>query len=335
MTGRVAIIGAGISGLACADSLTHCHRQVTVFDKGRGPGGRTSTRRTRAEGSEVAFDHGAQYFTVRSGAFAERVADWQRLGAVSPWHGRIVVLGEDGRSRPSDSRVRFVGTPRMSSICEHLASGLDVRCGVRIGAIRREGRQLCLSDSEGGSLGAFDVVVCSAPPLQTAALLGEIAPAMAATARTVEMGPCWAVMAAFEPTLAVDFDGAFLNHGPLSWVARTSSKPGRAPSPDRWVLHAGPDWSDAHLEDDPDAVADALLAAFFEALTVPPAVPRSSRAHRWRYALARRPLDVGCLWDPSLGVGACGDWANGNRVEGAFLSGMEMATRIVGDLDRA
>jgi predicted NAD/FAD-dependent oxidoreductase len=35
------------------------------------------------------------------------------------------------------------------------------------------------------------------------------------------------------------------------------------------------------------------------------------------------------LFDPQLGIGACGDWCGGRRVEGAFLSGHALALRII------
>ena len=56
------IVGAGVSGALVARRLTDAGWKVLVLDKGRGPGGRTSTRRT----PEHAFDHGAQYATFRA-----------------------------------------------------------------------------------------------------------------------------------------------------------------------------------------------------------------------------------------------------------------------------
>ena len=61
MTLDVAVIGAGMAGLAAARTLAAAGHAVQVFDKGRGIGGRLSTRRT----DYGAFDHGAQYATVR------------------------------------------------------------------------------------------------------------------------------------------------------------------------------------------------------------------------------------------------------------------------------
>lgn len=56
---RIAVIGAGIAGLACADELRRHDHPVTLFDKGRGPGGRMSTRRLDTPAGQASFDHGA------------------------------------------------------------------------------------------------------------------------------------------------------------------------------------------------------------------------------------------------------------------------------------
>ncbi|MGB5703206.1 MAG: FAD-dependent oxidoreductase, partial [Polyangiales bacterium] len=97
---RVAVIGAGLSGLACASALERRDFDVRVFDKGRAPGGRISTRRVEIEGTEVGFDHGAQYFTVRDSELAALVASWEKLGVAERWGGRIVAIGESGRFEP-------------------------------------------------------------------------------------------------------------------------------------------------------------------------------------------------------------------------------------------
>ena len=62
--------------------------------------------------------------------------------------------------------------------------------------------------------------------------------------------------------------------------------------------------------------------------------PTHIDAHRWRYALAEGSLDAGCLWDGTLRLGVCGDWCHNSRVEGAFLSGMAAAGRVLGLPDR-
>ena len=77
---RIGIVGAGMAGLACAEALTSAGHAVVVLDKGRGPGGRMSTRRLETPLGEVRFDHGAQYFTGRDPGFRARVAAWIAAG---------------------------------------------------------------------------------------------------------------------------------------------------------------------------------------------------------------------------------------------------------------
>ena len=69
---EIAIVGAGISGLMAATYLAEKGKNSVLFDKGRGPGGRMSTRRF----SEFRLDHGAQFFTVRDPRFEKYVQNW-------------------------------------------------------------------------------------------------------------------------------------------------------------------------------------------------------------------------------------------------------------------
>ncbi|QAT86920.1 FAD dependent oxidoreductase [Corallococcus coralloides] len=318
---RVAVIGAGMSGLALARVLTGAGFGVRVLDKGRGPGGRLSTRRS-AEGG--AFDHGAQYFTARDPLFRALVDAWVADGVAAEWRGRVGTLTR-GTVTPAKEAVRYVGVPGMSAVAKALADGLDVRTGVRVERVAREGQAWRLTAETGQDLGLAEVVVAAVPAPQAVPLLAG-APALAAQAGTARMSPCWAVMARFGAPVAVELEGAFVEDSALSWVARDTSKPGRTAG-ERWVLHGTPEFSAAHLEETPEAMAPKLVEAFGQALG------RDVRAveavaHRWRFAMPSPPLESSALYDAALGLGACGDWCAGSRVEGAFLSGVALARRI-------
>lgn len=330
----VAVVGGGIAGLACARTLADHGWSVTVFDKGRGPGGRMSTRRTDAG----RFDHGAQYFTADDARFGRFVESWVAAGVAAPWKGRIVRLGPDGleATRPHD---RFVGTPGMSAILTHLSTDLEIRFGVRVGDLSHSGGAWSLTDESGVDLGRFGAVVVAVPAPQAEALLRPIDAALADRSAVAAMAPCWAVMAAYDRPPVEDFVGAFCAAdagrpgGALAWIGRNGTKPERRG--ETWVLHASPDWSRAHLEEPADRIADALLEAFGDALTAigrprPPA-PAFAAAHRWRFARAEGPFD-----GPDAPIGAdgtlalCGDWLRGARVEDAWLSGMAAAGQLLG-----
>ena len=326
---RVAVIGAGLSGLVAARTLSDHGHRVRVFEKARGPGGRMSTRRTDA----YAFDHGAQYFTLRDERFKRMVDGWTDLGIVRPWEGRIRVVRGGEIREEKGMHQRYVGVPGMSAVTRHLTDSLDIRWSTRVQQVRKEGRTALLSDGHGDSLGSFDVLIVSAPSEQSVQLLQGLATPLVEQAAAVRMDPCWAVLLAFEEPLELPFDGAFIHDSALVWAARNSSKPGRGAG-ECWVLHAGSEWSSANFELAPGEAARRLTASFFAAVGGPAVEPVFRDAHRWRYARARNPLETGCLWDRREGIGVCGDWCCSSRIEGAFLSGAAMAGRVLGAVQR-
>lgn len=325
--GSVAVIGGGIAGLACARTLAEAGAAVTVFDKGRGPGGRTSTRRFES----LRFDHGAQYFTARQEPFQAQVEEWVEAGVAAPWRGRVRTLENGLWGDPHGPTVRYVGVPGMSALTRHLGRGLDVRYGQRVTALGRgpEGRWH-LRTEVGPVAESFAAAVVAVPAPQAVPLLGSC-PAVQARVSMVEMAPTIAVMVAFAEPLDVPADGAFVSSSLLSWIARDSSKPGR-PSLDCWVLHATADWSAAHVEYPPKHLAPDLFDAFSQALGRPLPPPIHLRAHRWRYARATRPLEKLCFVDSPQRLAVCGDWCPGERIEGAYLSGLAAAHRLLPSL---
>ncbi len=334
-TPRVAVIGAGISGLFAARTLADHGLSVTVFDKGRGVGGRMSTRRFDGQPS---FDHGAQYFTARDGRFQRYVRSWIKQGIVAQWPNiesnpaqNIVVLKNGHKSRKQDSNARFVGIPGMNSICKHLAIDLEVRTSTRIQTIEMQDFGIRLTDGAGQSLGEFDRLVVSAPAAQTAELLVNF-PTLAAPISQIQMNPCWSLMVSFEHTIADDWVGAFIHDSILTWAARNSTKPSRPNDREHLILHAGHEWTAENWERDANDVANEMLAAFWQSSRIAPMEPVHSQAHRWKYAIPVDPASTRSFFDPQIGIAACGDWAGGPRVEGAFLSGMAAAGRILGTL---
>lgn len=318
----VAVIGGGIAGLICARALTDQQFAVQVFDKGREPGGRISTRQING----YQFDDGAQYFTVRDPRFQCEVDAWLADGLVAEWTGRVCIL-ENGTVSAGEQKTRYVGVPGMSAIARHLASACHVLSDIRVAHVHREGKRWRLLATTGEDLGDYDVVVVAVPAPQAVALLGE-APSLAARVASVKISGCWAVMLAFEQPLTLPFDGAFVQAAALSWIARNNSKPGRGDA-ECWVLHGAPAWSDEHIDAAPEQVIAWLSDAFRRAALCHEVKPIFAAAHRWRYALPLVLLEEACLFNPTLAIGACGDWCAGPRVEGAFLSGLTLADQIL------
>ncbi len=353
---RVAIIGAGLAGLLCARTLADHKIAVTLFDKGRGPGGRISTRHTENH----QFDHGGQYFTARSPLLQRLAASWVQDRVIAPWQPRLVDL-RDGIATPhstESTHPRYVGTPAMSSLTGHLAQGFKQTGGAlsystEVTRAERRGNHWALLTTDATKsetdLGLFDAVIFATPPANIHKALAaspHAAPALAAIAN-VTMLPTWALMLAFHQPLGLPFDGAFIHTSDvLSWAAKDNSKPGRRPGPqptpvqatgadDLWVLHASHQWSAANVDLTADAAAPLMLSAFADivrTLTGHPAPnPAYLAAHRWRYAAVGTPLGQPCWLDATQSLGLCGDWcdAGASKIEKALLSGAAMAGRVM------
>jgi predicted NAD/FAD-dependent oxidoreductase len=334
-----------MAAITCARTLVQAGHRVTVFEKSHNVGGRMSTRTTPFG----TFDHGAQYFTVRDPRFLQALQTTPTV--CKAWSANTVqVLDERGRvaavgQPPRESH--WVPTPGMSALVRRwakpLVDGMHVEFQTRVTHIERDSlnkTQWQLRTTGTGDsthvFSGFDAVVLAIPSTQTQALL-ETAPKTGAMRKKMEkvtVDPCWTLMLAFpqavQPgltTLGPQWNAARSTHHRIAWLARESSKPGRNVI-ERWTVQASAAWSAEHLQDDAARVQAKLLKAFSEVTGIR-AQPAHIETHRWLYAKTDKPLGKTHLWDAKAGLGVCGDWCVGHRVEDAFVSGLELALSMV------
>ncbi|EFO29301.1 FAD dependent oxidoreductase [Roseibium sp. TrichSKD4] len=234
---RIGIIGAGMTGLACARKLADAGHEPLLLDKGRGIGGRLATRRAE---NDLQFDHGAQYITAKTDGFQRLLAELTANCAASEWH-----MGD---------RTGVVGTPSMNALAKALADGLTIRRQTQVTSVMETGSTWSVSTGDGTL--EFDRLIITAPAPQTMALLGNDHPLSKQIAH-VSLLPCWTLMVAFDkaPALAATYHDP---DAPLAWIAQESTKPGRA-NKNTFVAQASPYWSQIHLELDKPAATDLML----------------------------------------------------------------------------
>jgi hypothetical protein len=306
---KVAIVGAGIAGLACATKLRSPAITPILFDKGKRAGGRLSTLIL----DDRAWDFGCPYFHATQPEFAQQVQQWMDMGWLAPW--------------PSGPAGAVVGVPSMAALVARQCADHQVQFLAEVQQIARHCQSWHLSGPD-WQAGPFDAIVLALPSQQAAPLLSLHDLSMAREAASARSVPCWSLMVQFAAPLS-DAQDWYRGDGALSGAFRTNSKAQRS-GPDTWVIQASPTWSQHHLEDDQSLVAAALLDHFRD--LYPHALPPHCflKAHRWRFALSYGQCGTS-LWNSDLKLGACGDWCTAPGVEGAWLSGTELADAMLNE----
>ena len=320
---KLAIIGAGISGLSLA-SLLKDKFQITIFEKARGVSGRMSTRRSEP----YFFDHGAQYFTARTDEFQNFLKPMLNIGLVKRWDARYVKFDNDKiieRKNWQDDEPRYVGVPAMNSIAKHLASGFDTRIKVRITDISKTDKWQ-LKDEEGNIYKGFDWVISTAPSHQTKDLM----PAdfkFTKIVNEIQMTESFSVMLGFKESFKLDFDAAHLINSDLSWIAVNSSKPERNEY-FTLMLNSSYEYSRDNIDGDREVALEHLVNVASKILNIDLTQAEYKTIHGWRYANNLKRDDYEVLVDHENQLGACGDWCHGGRVEGAFTAAYNMAQAL-------
>jgi len=299
MMKSIAIVGAGIAGAVCASQLATLGHAVIVFDKGRGPGGRMSSRRTD---SGHRFDHGATRIDVTQPALQELFDPAVAAGVLR---------------RVDDAYTSPTG---LHALCKWLLDGLPAQYATKIIRLERTASWNAF-DEKSQSHGPFDVVVLAVPPVNAAEAVVEQNTELASTIASVRMQPRWVVMLAFSEPLNRVPDQSIVNG---HTVRRSTSNP----VGDALVIEASQYWSIQHIEMAANAVGKLLTELCLPVLGS--ATPISIAAHRWRFALADNPLGRPFLTD-QYGLFVCGDWCLGHSIESAWLS----AVAVVGSIGRA
>lgn len=338
---KIAIIGAGVSAAAACKELTAQGASVTVFEKARGPGGRISSKRALAG----SFDFGAQYFTARNKTFLAQVQHWQAQGLVQPWDF-VPYQYQHGQLSPSpDNEIRYIGTSTMHQMLAGEFEGATLYTGCKINELSyicsnvssHSTGQWQLCSEQGECFGGFDALLLTCPPVQAKQLL-EGAP-LALQIPEQALLPCWAVLLELARPTHHAAQGIFVQQGKARWIAQQSAKPGRhsarlqqevSQSPEQWLVHLSEDCSAAELETMPEQIS-ALAAAELSRVLGTEVQVAAALCHRWLYASYNNRLPpCGVLIDKKMQLALCGDWTLGGRVENAWLSGVEAASKLLG-----
>jgi len=305
------VIGAGIAGLLLARQLQDAGQAVRVLEKSRGFGGRLATKSVGA----AAFDSGAQFITATDPRFAALATAWRDAGHVAPW--------PDGPAR------RLIGRPTMNALARTLAGGLDIRREAKVLAVRREDGGWSVDLEAQGSLRARTLVL-TAPAPQSLGLLAaggvSLPDQLAAELGRLQYHPCLALLLALAGPSAVPPGGVAFDEGPVRWIADNTRKGVSPGAPGAVTVHLGRAFSAEHYPESEATLLPRILP-MIDALLGSPVV--HATLHRWKFSEPANRFPEPCVWLTDLRLGFAGDAFGGPKVEGAALSALELAGRML------
>lgn len=325
---RVAIIGAGISGITIAKELSQ-KVEVTIFEKARGVGGRMSTRYA----DPFCFDHGTQFFTARSQKFHKYLNPYMHAGVASEWKGRIIRL--DINKQETDAMVKeklLVASPNMNSLCKYMAKGIDIRTSCEVTPLSdKDKRKWLLRNTNGENLGLFDWVISTAPPPQTIRLFSQYIKENSSLC-TATMQGCYALIIGFKRPWDRTWIAAMVQDNPINWIAVNSSKPGRDKNVTCFVVHSTNDWAQLHINDHMEQVEKFLMEQFTALTGIDTKHAEYLSTHRWLYAKTKKSYLSSFYIDRELGIAAVGDWCGHSRIEDAWMHAIKLGEYLLNEL---
>lgn len=359
----VAVIGAGLSGLVCAQELSAKGLQVCVLDKSRGLGGRMATRRVTIDDQPLRVDHGLRYWQPRSKGLKALTSELLSAGVIHPWPVSAYEILQREVLKPVElTEPLYVSTTGMRAIAKYLSAGFTLEDN-----LLNQHRAISLAYSgghwkiecENGAVTFAKRCAIAIPAPQAADLLTTVANNSSEDSQllgaieqlnAISYHPCITVMAGYESQHATDM-GALDPNGWMvtdkvgtstDWVCLDSSKragknpPGSGPV---IVIHSKPDFAQQYIDaGDLQPAASVLLRASARKIKDWVAGPSWFQIHRWRYAqIDQGHPEAALSVMPSLVCG--GDWCRASvtgdtaaealeNIDKAYLSGLAMAEAL-------
>jgi renalase len=297
---KTIIIGAGMAGLSAARILIKKRHEVIILDKGRGVGGRMSTRTI----DQAKADHGTQYFSVKTPEFQALINELQADNITATWQ------------LAQRENVRYIGAKGMNTIPKKLAEKLTICLNEKVILITEKEVK-----TESGNSYSFDNLIVTCPILQVIELFGNSKIGFSEKDKSVldsiEYNPCIAVMAVLKHPTEIPTGGIVLENQAVAWIADNFQK-GISTVP-VVTLHASGEFSKKHLKDDLQEVLKTMLTSVSQWITPENIV--SSEVHRWLYSNAIRRYEEPFYQLENQNIYLAGDGFGIGNVEGAFLSG--------------
>ena len=160
---RCCVIGSGISGATIANLLSKKH-SIDLFDKARGPGGRSSFKRLdKVKG----FDHGTQYISPKSLAFKKFINILIKKKILKKWSGNHLFLNKV--KKENKNHLKIIGKKGNNDISKYLLKNIKCYFQTELKKIDYKEKKWVLTFSDGNKR-VYEKLILTCPFAQSSKL---------------------------------------------------------------------------------------------------------------------------------------------------------------------
>ena len=314
------VLGSGIAGSTIANLLSKKY-SVHVFDKARGPGGRSSNKRFK---NNLSFDHGVQYISPKSKLFIKYIQKLYKNKILKSWDDNHL----DFTFEKKPFSTKYIGRKANNDLVKYNLKNIKQSFASPIEKIdfKKYFWEITLKNKSKHQFKSL-IITCPFPQLKKLAknyLDKNI------LKLKVQMQPNITVMLALKNQKNLPISSIKFNDDILAWAANENSKKRFKSNINLWTLQATLKWSKKTINKykTDKSIMNQLITRFIKLTGFEKNKIIFKRIHGWKYSYNYEKTPYLSIWNKKINLGVCGDWFNGPKVENAWLSANDLAKKI-------
>ena len=314
------VLGSGVAGSTIANHLSKKY-SVHVFDKARGPGGRSSNKRFK---KNLSFDHGVQYISPKSKPFIKYINKLYKNKILKSWDDNHL----DFTFEKKPFSTKYIGRKANNDLVKYNLKNIKQSFAAPIEKIdfKKYFWEITLKDKSKYQFKSL-IVTCPFPQLKRLAkkyLHKKI------LKLKVQMQPNITVMIAFKNQKKLPISSIKFNDDVLAWAANENSKKRFKSNINLWTLQATLKWSKKTINKykNDKSIMNQVIKRFIKLTGFEKNKIIFKRIHGWKYSYNYEKTPYLSIWNKKINLGICGDWLSGPKVENAWLSASDLARKI-------
>ncbi|MFM7498192.1 MAG: NAD(P)-binding protein [Candidatus Fonsibacter sp.] len=319
---NIAIIGTGFSAATLKYFLKS---EVDFFEKSRGIGGRSSTRKVEGIGS---FDHGLQYISTNHEEFSTFLGSNEN----NIWDGKFII--NFNKNKSLDSKKRIIHSEGNNKLIKKIFEKSNIFFQKELREIKRnkDTWNLIFKDDTEANYKTVLITV----PFQQALNLTKSFTSDFYSKFNFQMDPNLTVMVAFNKSLGLDYASYTYKDDPeLGFAANENTKKPYLLNNklELWTIQSSVKFAKKYIQnyrENKNLLTEQIVKAFLKSVKINYETNTiiHQDIHGWLYAYGKQLSAPNSFWNEDLKLGICGDYFSGFKAEHAFLSAKHLCLQV-------